>query len=242
MLIINADDWGRSPEETDAALECYRAGRLTSVSAMVFMQDSERAANLAKNAGLTDVGLHLNLSQAYCTPPPVENGGSHERVVRFLTKSKYAILLYRPSLRRAFKQVFQEQFEEFVKLYGTEPSHIDGHQHRHLCANLLFDAVIPAGSVVRRNFTFATGDKGIVNRSFRRLMDQWLANRYRIVDLFYSLRTCLKERQLSRLTAARSKVVELMAHPVNRDETDWLMSRDFEELTTDIPLGSFSRL
>jgi len=73
-------------------------------------------------------------------------------------------------------------------------------------------------------------------------MDQWLANRYRIVDLFYSLRTCLKERQLSRLTAARSKVVELMAHPVNRDETDWLMSRDFEELTTDIPLGSFSRL
>ena len=47
MLIINADDFGRSVGETNAALECYIAGRITSVSAMVFMADSERAAELA---------------------------------------------------------------------------------------------------------------------------------------------------------------------------------------------------
>ncbi len=35
MLIINADDFGRSAAETDAALRCYRTARLTSVSAMV---------------------------------------------------------------------------------------------------------------------------------------------------------------------------------------------------------------
>src|SRR5437868_14435949 len=40
---LNADDWGRSGAETDAALRCYKGGRITSVSAMVFMQDSERA-------------------------------------------------------------------------------------------------------------------------------------------------------------------------------------------------------
>ena len=59
MLIINADDWGRAVAETDAALRCYRAGRITSVSAMVFMHDSERAATLAKQEDL-DAGLHLN--------------------------------------------------------------------------------------------------------------------------------------------------------------------------------------
>jgi predicted glycoside hydrolase/deacetylase ChbG (UPF0249 family) len=37
MLIINADDFGRSTVETDAILGCYKAGRITSVSAMVFM-------------------------------------------------------------------------------------------------------------------------------------------------------------------------------------------------------------
>jgi len=61
MLIINADDLGRSVVETDAALRCYSAGRITSVSAMVFMSDSERAAELANGNGL-DVGLHLNFS------------------------------------------------------------------------------------------------------------------------------------------------------------------------------------
>jgi len=47
MLIVNADDWGRSLAETDAALRCLKRGRITSVSAMVFMQDFKRAARLA---------------------------------------------------------------------------------------------------------------------------------------------------------------------------------------------------
>ena len=64
MLIINADDWGRSAAETDAALRCYKAGRVTSVSAMVFMEDSERAAELAKENEL-DVGLHLNFAEPF---------------------------------------------------------------------------------------------------------------------------------------------------------------------------------
>ena len=64
MLIINADDWGRSVAETDAALRCYKGGRITSVSAMVFMEDSERAAELAKENEL-DVGLHLNFTDEF---------------------------------------------------------------------------------------------------------------------------------------------------------------------------------
>ena len=57
MLIINADDFGRSVAETDAALRCYVAGRITSVSAMVFMADSERSAELAKENALAVGGM-----------------------------------------------------------------------------------------------------------------------------------------------------------------------------------------
>ena len=63
MIIINADDWGRSCLETDAALSCYAKGTITSMSAMVFMQDSQRAAALAKEVRLP-VGLHLNLNES----------------------------------------------------------------------------------------------------------------------------------------------------------------------------------
>src|SRR5262245_28926635 len=47
MLIVNADDLGRSKAETDAAMACYAKDRITSTSAMVFMTDSERASELA---------------------------------------------------------------------------------------------------------------------------------------------------------------------------------------------------
>ncbi len=62
MLIVNADDLGRSKAATDAAMVCYAKGRITSTSAMVFMMDSERAAEAASGAGL-DVGLHVNFSE-----------------------------------------------------------------------------------------------------------------------------------------------------------------------------------
>ena len=61
MITINADDWGRSEAETDAALFCYVNGRISSVSAMVFMEDSERAAELAKG----DAGVMGDLQELF---------------------------------------------------------------------------------------------------------------------------------------------------------------------------------
>jgi predicted glycoside hydrolase/deacetylase ChbG (UPF0249 family) len=63
-LIINADDWGRSRETTDRTLECWERGSISSVSAMVFMEDSVRAAALARERGI-DTGLHLNFTTPF---------------------------------------------------------------------------------------------------------------------------------------------------------------------------------
>ena len=64
MLIINADDWGLDVATTDAIAACFERGRLTATSAMVFMDDSIRAAQLALDIGI-DVGLHLNLTEPF---------------------------------------------------------------------------------------------------------------------------------------------------------------------------------
>jgi predicted glycoside hydrolase/deacetylase ChbG (UPF0249 family) len=63
-LIINADDWGRDLQTTDCILDCVTCRSVSSVSAMVFMQDSHRAANLALQNNV-DAGLHGNLSTAF---------------------------------------------------------------------------------------------------------------------------------------------------------------------------------
>src|SRR5437879_6503305 len=109
MLIVNADDWGGWKSATDAALMCYRAGRITSVSGMVFMDDSERAANLATESKL-DVGLHINFNQPFvgrnCASAV---SAAHERLRRFLRWNKYTQLVYHPGLSKEFRTVFEAQ-------------------------------------------------------------------------------------------------------------------------------------
>jgi YdjC-like protein/SIS domain len=80
MLIVNADDLGRSKAETDAAMVCYAKGRITSTSAMVFMTDSERASEAASGAGL-DVGLHVNFSEEFSVGSvPTELRKAHDQI------------------------------------------------------------------------------------------------------------------------------------------------------------------
>ena len=243
MIIINADDWGRSQAETDAALACLRQGRVTSVSAMVFMEDSGRAAELAKEHGV-DVGLHFNLSQSYNGGlPSAAAAAAHGRIARFMTRSKYAVLVYRPELRKHFRVVFQSQWDEFVRLYGKPPSHVDGHQHRHLCANVLFGDVIPRGQKVRRNFSFWPGEKSAANRACRRLMDGSLARRYRLTDHFFSLGQCLQNNRISRVVdTAQKSSVELMTLPVRIEEKDWLLSDAFSEAMRGLRLIPYALL
>jgi len=243
MLIINADDWGRSREETDAALACFRAQRVTSVSAMVFMADSERAAELAKEHNV-DAGLHLNLNEVYSgTGASPKARAAHERVLRFMTRSKFAVLVYHPLLRRRFREVFQSQWDEFFRLFGKIPSHVDGHQHRHLSANILLDRIIPAGLAVRRNFSFWPGEKSAVNRTYRRYMDRWLARRYRLTDYLFNLAQCMQEPRLSRLLQlAKTASVELETHPIKRAEFTFLTDLNFLEAMGTVRLAPYSAL
>ena len=238
MMVINADDWGRSQGETDAALACFRERRISSVSAMVFMEDSERAAEVANDVELP-VGLHLNLSQSYARQGTASD--AHQRVVRFMRSSKFAVLIYHPGLRSAFRDVFRAQYDEFTRIYRREPSHVDGHQHRHLCANLLIDEVIPRGVRVRRNFSFTAGEKGLINRMYRRMVDRRLARRYRLTDYFFALPDEVAKGRMPQVAelAKRAKV-EVMTHPVRPNEFEYLMSDSFCELSRGLEMASYA--
>jgi len=241
MLIINADDWGRSQADTDAALRCYQGGRITSVSAMVFMADSERAAELAKEDEL-DVGLHLNFAETFTGNRIATTlGNYHDKIVRFLMRNRYSQLLYNPFLRREFSYSYEAQAEEFSRLFGKPPSHIDGHHHMHLCPNLVLSKLIPPGMKIRRNFSFWPGEKSWLNRAYRMLVDRWLARRYELTDYFFDLTQCIQEKKLDRIIAlAESSMVELMTHPVIEPEAEYLMSDAFCELLQRLKVGSYA--
>jgi predicted glycoside hydrolase/deacetylase ChbG (UPF0249 family) len=242
VLIINADDWGRAQVETDAALECHQRGCVTAVSAMVFMADSERAANIALEYRV-DVGLHLNFSQEFDQPGVPAHLHEHQgKLMRFTLHRRFPMLLYNPLLRESFRRAFQAQWNEFIRIYGAPPSHVDGHHHRHLCANLLVDRFIPAGLPLRRNFTYAKDERGTINRVYRHFVDRLLLRRYRLTDSFFSLAEVLRSHRMSKvIQAARTGTVELMTHPIAESERLFLLSDEFATLTRDIDLGSFAR-
>src|SRR2546426_3319631 len=156
MIIVNADDFGRSKKETDISLECYRLRRITSITAMVFMADSERAAEVAL-AERIPTGLHLNFIELFSGHGHDTDSvliEHHRKIVEFLKSSPYSQILYNPSLGQAFEYVFRAQVDEFFRLYNQPPTHFDGHKHMHLCTNMLVSCPIPLGQKVRRSLSF----------------------------------------------------------------------------------------
>jgi chitin disaccharide deacetylase len=242
VLIINADDYGRNVAATDNTLLAFRYGSITSASAMVFMDDSERAAQLALEAGL-EVGLHLNLSEVFSKPVSSSVIQSQEMVSSFLLRSRWHKLIYNPFLSRHFDLAFKAQYEEFARIYGKAPSHIDGHHHLHLCANMVFGNIIPAGMPTRRNYTFYKGDKGRINRFYRRCMDAWLRRGHIRTSYFFAL-PCIDQQDRLRaiLALAGNSSVELMAHPEKDDDFVQLMSDEFSRSIRSVRTGTHACL
>ncbi|MCS6319808.1 MAG: ChbG/HpnK family deacetylase, partial [Nitrospira sp.] len=222
-LIVNADDWGRDCTTTDRTLECVRHGSISAVSAMVFMKDSERAATVAREEAL-DTGLHLNLTTPFQSGnAPSKLRDYQEKIARYLRRHRLAQILFHPGLTRAFDYVVASQLDEFTRLYGRAPSRLDGHHHMHLCANILVQRLLPPGTIVRRNYTFESGEKSLWNRCYRSLVDRAVARRHRMTDYFFSLPPLEPKGRLERIVSLSwEHVVEVEAHPVNAEEYRFL--------------------
>jgi predicted glycoside hydrolase/deacetylase ChbG (UPF0249 family) len=226
MLFVNADDLGWTKEITNRILTSYHQRRIHAASAMTFMKDSERAADLARKGNLP-VGLHLNLTLDFTgevVPPNLRD--QHRLVAIYLNSRKLNQVLYNPFLHKAFDYVFQAQWEEFVRLYGEQPTRLDGHHHMHLCMNMLFLNKYPKGMKVRRNFTFSSGEKGPINRIYRYLVDRWLTSRFQCKDYFFSLKPIEPERIKRIVLLSKSADVELMVHLGVDKEYHYFLSED----------------
>jgi predicted glycoside hydrolase/deacetylase ChbG (UPF0249 family) len=208
---------------------------------MVFMADSERAAEIANENGL-DVGLHLNFDEAFTGKSfPAGLSDCHRSTMRYLRTNKYAQLVYNPLLRKEFAYSCEAQVEEFLRLFGRPPSHIDGHHHMHLSANVLLSKVISPGTKMRRNFSFWPGEKSSLNRAYRALVDRWLSRRYQLPDYFFDLSQSIRGNKLDRVLAlAASSTVELMTHPAVQFEEDYLMSDEFGEFLQRLEIGGYA--
>lgn len=241
LLMVNADDWGRDRATTDRTLDCVRCGSVTSVSAMVFMEDSHRAATVALEHTI-DTGLHINLTSAFSEKGCAEKLLEYQsKIARYLLCHRLAQAVFHPGLMVEFDYVVKSQIDEFERLYGHAPIRIDGHHHMHLCANVLFQCLLPGNTMVRRNFSLEPGEKSVWNRAYRACIDAILARRHRLPEYFFSIVPIKPDSRLLKiLSLAHGHVVEVEVHPINRDEYEFLLDGGFARLTNDLGIRSSS--
>ena len=231
MLIINADDLGLNPAATNRILECHSCGAVTSSSAMVFMADSERAAQLAAVSRL-DTGLHLNFTKRFDgASVPFELMRAQDRVCRWLGLHRLAPLFYFPFLNHDFCLLIRKQVAEYERLFGKAPSHFDGHHHMHLSMNVLACRLLPPRCKVRCHFTFARGQKSLLNRAYRAAVNRVLRTRYLTPDYLFSLSFSRKNGDMDRiLRLATTCAVELECHPEEEEDYQWLVRDGLDAL------------
>jgi predicted glycoside hydrolase/deacetylase ChbG (UPF0249 family) len=137
--------------------------------------------------------------------------------------------------------VVTEQLDEFQRLCGHLPTHIDGHRHMHLSPTVLLSGALPVGMPVRCSYTFATGEKNIANRGVRAALNLLVRTRHPTPRLFLDIRdfSTYPESAAVKVHMANQWPVEVMCHP--EVPADWaiLNSHDWEHLLREYPLGTF---
>jgi len=96
---------------------------------------------------------------------------------------------------------------------------------------VIFQKLLPAGTIVRRNFTFRSGEKGYFNRLYRRWQDALLAKRHRLADFLFDLHTLNVGGRLARITELAAHFdVELETHPMKEEQYRFLVDGELTRL------------
>lgn len=246
LLIVNADDWGLTPADTGAILECAGAGTITSATALVWMRDSDRAAQLASQLALP-IGLHLNLIEPFDAPGvPARVAATQRRVVERLRRGGLTPQLYHRAWAADFEQCIEDQLERFRELYGGLPGHFDGHRHQHLVPNALFARALSPLRRCRRPVNRLAHESTALKQAGRTLLGRVVRARFATTKWCFSLRPMDPALGgpgiAATLACAAFDPVEVIVHPAWPEEQAMLRSTAWREVVQCSRVGSFADL
>jgi predicted glycoside hydrolase/deacetylase ChbG (UPF0249 family) len=135
-IVLNADDFGASPETVTATIDCFERGGLTSATIMPSMPAAASALAFARNGEGREIsfGVHLTLvrdeasspiSDPSTIPTLVDDRGG------FLSTTSFrALALLRRLPLTELEREISAQIG-FVRDHGVQISHVDSHRHVH---------------------------------------------------------------------------------------------------------------
>jgi predicted glycoside hydrolase/deacetylase ChbG (UPF0249 family) len=224
ILIVNADDLGRTPGINAGVFAAHRHGLVTSATLMVGFGAAESAARALGAHPELGVGLHVTLTGTKPTLPA-------SRVPTLVAAD--GNFARRPDALgdidpREVRAEVEHQLALFERLVGRAPTHLDSHHHSHrhpVIRDVLIDVARERGLAVRSS-------SEDVRRALR---DAGVATTDRFIESFYGEATTL-DVLLGILRGIEPGTTELMCHPGQvdgelRDGSTYAHERE-RELTT----------
>lgn len=143
-LIINSDDYGRTPEISRGIREAHLRGVVTSTTCMMNIPTTGADIALAlKETPDMGMGVHLVLTMGR---PLIPRGAGHSRSI---TDENGNFLKYNPFLEHLsrldlvdVKAEWRAQIEAFIQAAGRKPTHLDSHHHSSYFSPGLFEAML----------------------------------------------------------------------------------------------------
>ncbi|MFT3892813.1 MAG: ChbG/HpnK family deacetylase [Anaerolineales bacterium] len=218
-LIVNSDDYGRSPEISRGIRDVHLNGIVTSTTCMMNIRTTARDVAIALNETPDlKMGVHLNLTakrpilpQQWVQTITDENGDFFKPDVFFANLAKFDIL--------EVKAEWRAQIESYIAAANTKPTHLDSHHHSSFSSPALFKAMLELAReydcAIRYPITpsSSAGDFTETARCSPELFEEFKPHRpENFIATFYDESATL-EHLLEILNNLPEGTSELMCHP-----------------------------
>jgi hypothetical protein len=217
QLIINSDDYGRTPEISRGIREAHLRGVVTSTTCMMNIPTTaDDVAVALKGTPNLGMGVHLVLTMGRPISSPEAVPSIVDRDGNFF---KYTPLIeHLTSLDMdEVKKEWRTQIEAFIKAAGRKPTHIDSHHHSSYFAPNLFRGMLELAKeydcAIRFPFTEVSSEIEETAKHVPDLMQEFNPRRPDVFFVNFYDKTATKEELLNIISSVGEGTGEIMCHP-----------------------------
>ncbi|MGA8027917.1 MAG: ChbG/HpnK family deacetylase [Bryobacteraceae bacterium] len=207
--MINADDFGFTPDVNAGIIHAHREGVLTSTTLMANGEAFDDAARLAREAPTLDIGCHLVLVQGRSLISGRPYPETVQQTIVALAKGRLDVYAE-----------LRAQIEKIIAA-GIRPTHLDSHKHTHIVpgifrvvARLANEFGIPYVRLpLDRTAPLARLPCAVAEPYYRRVARQY---KVRMTDHFLGFRltgSLTEDSLAAALCSLREGTTEFMCHP-----------------------------
>ena len=223
QLIINSDDYGRTPDISRGIRAAHLQGVVTSTTCMMNISTTAKDIAVAlRETPALGLGVHLVLtmgrpiSAPETVPSIVDENGSFFKYTPLIEQLTSLIL-------EDVKREWRAQIDAFIQATGKKPTHLDSHHHSSYFSPGLFHGMLELAKeydcAIRFPFTQISSELEETAKYVPELIREFNPRRPDVFFVNFYDQTATKEDLLNIIATIAEGTSEIMCHPGFVDES-----------------------